>query len=45
MVAADLGIDPVEMRLKNLIPALAMPYHVGVTRPDSPPMVYDSGDY
>ncbi|MCH2518718.1 MAG: xanthine dehydrogenase family protein molybdopterin-binding subunit [Dehalococcoidia bacterium] len=45
MVAADLGIDPVEMRLKNLIPASAMPYHVGVTRPDSPPMVYDSGDY
>ena len=45
MVAADLGIDPVELRLKNLIPASAMPYQVGVTRPGSSPMVYDSGDY
>jgi CO/xanthine dehydrogenase Mo-binding subunit len=45
MVAADLGIDPVELRSKNLIPASAMPYEVGVTRPDSSSMVYDSGDY
>ena len=45
MVAADLGIDPVELRSKNLIPSSAMPYEVGVTRPDSSPMVYDSGDY
>ena len=45
MVAADLGIDPTELRSKNLIPSSAMPYEVGVTRPDSSPMVYDSGDY
>ena len=45
MVAADLGIDPVEIRSKNLIPSSAMPYDVGVTRPDSSSMVYDSGDY
>ena len=45
MVAADLGIDPVDLRLKNLIPPAAMPYEVGVTRPDAAPMVYDSGDY
>ena len=45
MVATDLGIDPVELRSKNLIPSSAMPYDVGVTRPDSSSMVYDSGDY
>ncbi|MFQ6026354.1 MAG: xanthine dehydrogenase family protein molybdopterin-binding subunit [Dehalococcoidia bacterium] len=45
IVAADLGIDPAELRLKNLIPASDMPYEVGITRPDSAPMVYDSGDY
>jgi len=45
MVASDLGIDPVEIRSKNLIPSSAMPYDVGVTRPDSSSMVYDSGDY
>lgn len=45
IVAADLGIDPVEIRLKNLIPPSAMPYEVGVVRPEASPMVYDSGDY
>ena len=45
LVAADLEIDPAELRLKNLIPPSAMPYHVGITRPDSSAMVYDSGDY
>jgi carbon-monoxide dehydrogenase large subunit len=45
MVAADLDIDPVDLRSKNLIPSSAMPYDVGVTRPDSSSMVYDSGDY
>jgi carbon-monoxide dehydrogenase large subunit len=45
MVAADLGIDPVELRLKNLIQPSAMPYTVGHTRPESTPIVYDSGDY
>ncbi|MBI3326455.1 MAG: xanthine dehydrogenase family protein molybdopterin-binding subunit [Nitrospinae bacterium] len=45
MVAVDLKIDPVELRLKNLIRPSEMPYTVGQTRPDGPPTVFDSGDY
>ena len=45
MVAADLGLDPAEFRLKNLIPPSMMPYEVGQTRPESYAIVYDSGDY
>lgn len=45
MVAADLGIDPVELRLKNLIRAEEMPYDTGVTIPGSSPVVFDSANY
>ena len=45
IVAGDLGIDPAELRRKNLIPPTDMPYRVGVTRPGNHAMVYDSGDY
>ena len=39
LIAKDLGLDPVEMRRRNLIPAHAFPYETatGIT--------YDSGDY
>jgi aerobic carbon-monoxide dehydrogenase large subunit len=45
MVAVDLQIDPVELRLRNFIQPSEMPYTVGRTRPDSPPTVFDSGNY
>jgi carbon-monoxide dehydrogenase large subunit len=45
MVAADLHLDPVELRLKNFIASSEMPYTLGVTRPGVPPAVIDSGDY
>ncbi len=45
MMAADLGIDPAELRLKNLIPPSAMPYELGRTRPEDYSIIYDSGDY
>lgn len=45
MMAADLGIDPAELRLKNLIPPSAMPYELGRTRPEEYSLIYDSGDY
>ena len=45
MVAADLKIDPVELRLKNLIQPSQMPYEVGNTSPFGPTTVFDSGDY
>jgi carbon-monoxide dehydrogenase large subunit len=45
LMAQDLGIDPVELRFKNLIRPEEIPYEVGVTRPGSAPTVLDSGDY
>jgi carbon-monoxide dehydrogenase large subunit len=45
MVAEDLGMDPVQIRLKNFIQPEEMPYTVGRTRIDGKLTVYDSGDY
>jgi carbon-monoxide dehydrogenase large subunit len=45
MVATDLRLDPVELRLKNLIQPEEMPYTLGQTRPGAPPTVFDSGNY
>src|SRR4030095_15781830 len=45
MMAADLGMDPAALRLKNLIPPSAMPYELGRTRPEDYAIIYDSGDY
>ena len=45
IAAADLGIDPADFRLKNLIPPSMMPYELGRTRPEAYSIVYDSGDY
>ena len=45
MVAADLKLDPVELRRKNLVQPSEMPYELGVTFPGGDPIVFDSGDY
>ena len=45
MVADDLGLDPAELRRRNLISASEMPYDAGPTRLDGRNTVYDSGDY
>ena len=45
IVAADLGIDPAELRSRNLLQPSDMPHTVGVTRPGMAEMVYDSGNY
>src|SRR5262249_32846082 len=45
MMAVDLQLDPVELRLKNFVPPEAMPYTVGQTRPGVPPTVFDNGNY
>lgn len=42
--AADLGLDPAALRLKNLITAAEQPYDTGLVR-DGRSMVYDGGDY
>ena len=39
-IAARLGLDPVEVRRRNLVPVEAMPYETGLTG-----VVYDGGDY
>ncbi len=45
MAADALRLDPIELRRRNLIPASAMPYAVGVPYRDGVPVIYDSGDY
>ncbi|PYM18704.1 MAG: hypothetical protein DMD78_27155 [Candidatus Rokuibacteriota bacterium] len=45
IAARELGLDPVELRRRNLIPAADMPYDRGLAYRDGMPMVYDSGDY
>jgi len=44
-IARDLRIDRVALRLRNMIPASAMPSDQGVRLPTGEPVVYDSGDY
>src|SRR5260221_1492223 len=45
LVARALGLEPAEVRRRNMIPADEMPYHVGLLYRDGEPIVYDSGDY
>jgi CO/xanthine dehydrogenase Mo-binding subunit len=44
MAAHRLGIDPLDLRRRNLIDVSAMPYALG-TEADGHPVVLDSGDY
>jgi len=43
--AAKIGLDPAEIRRRNLIPPERMPYEVGLVFRDGKPITYDSGDY
>jgi len=43
--AAALGLDPAELRRRNLVTAAEMPYATGLLYRDGQPLVYDSGDY
>ena len=45
LAARELGIEPAELRLRNMIPPERMPYEVGLAYRDGVPIVYDSGDY
>ena len=45
LIAAELGIDPADVRRRNMIRADQMPYSVGLPYRDGMPMIYDSGDY
>ena len=43
--AREAGLDPFEVRRRNLIGADEMPYAVGINYRDGTPMRYDSGDF
>src|SRR5207247_8984240 len=43
--APRLGLDPADVRRRNLIRAAEMPYRPGLTYKDGIPVTYDPGDY
>ena len=45
LVARQLGLEPAEVRRRNMIAAAEMPYAAGLPYRDGEPIVYDSGDY
>ena len=45
LVADALGLEPADVRLRNMIRAEEMPYRMGIPYRDGEPIVYDSGDY
>lgn len=45
LVAADCGLDPVDVRRRNLISAEEIPRPMGMPYRDGAEMVYDSGDF
>ncbi len=45
LIARELGLEPAEVRRRNLVTAADMPYAVGIPYRDGQPIVYDSGDY
>jgi aerobic carbon-monoxide dehydrogenase large subunit len=45
LVARELGLEPAEVRRRNMIRADEMPYRVGIPYRDGEPVVYDSGDF
>ena len=44
VAARELGIDPAELRLRNLLPPEALPYDTGLVSVEST-VVFDSGDF
>ena len=45
LIAAELGLEPAEVRLRNMIRDDEMPYANGMPYRDGEPIVYDGGDY
>ena len=45
LIAQRLGLDPAEVRLRNMVGPAEMPYKVGIPYRDGVPIVYDSGDF
>jgi carbon-monoxide dehydrogenase large subunit len=45
LIARDLSVDPVELRLRNMLRPAEMPAERGVRLPSGEAVTYDSGDY
>jgi carbon-monoxide dehydrogenase large subunit len=45
LVAGELGLEPAEVRRRNMIRADEMPYAMGMPYRDGQPISYDGGDY
>lgn len=45
ILADEIGMDPADLRLRNLIPQDRMPFDAGKVLPDAQKVVFDSGDY
>lgn len=45
MMARDLGLDPIDLRRKNLLQPDEIPYEIGQTRPGTNTTILDSGNY
>ncbi|MFC7392845.1 molybdopterin cofactor-binding domain-containing protein [Scopulibacillus cellulosilyticus] len=45
LAAKKLGIDPVEIKRRNLIEKNEFPYNTGLKARDGSPQIYDSGDF
>jgi CO/xanthine dehydrogenase Mo-binding subunit len=44
-LARELGMDPIELRRRNLIPSIREPYVTGLTTAGRGPVNYESGDF
>jgi aerobic carbon-monoxide dehydrogenase large subunit len=45
LIAGETGLEPAEVRLRNMIRDDEMPYAMGLPYRDGQPIVYDGGDY
>jgi aerobic carbon-monoxide dehydrogenase large subunit len=45
LIAGTLGLEPAEVRRRNMISPQEMPYPMGIAYRDGEPVVYDSGDF
>ncbi len=45
LMAADLGLEPAEVRLRNLLTPAELPFAIGALVPYEAPGEYDTGDY
>lgn len=45
LMAGDLGIDPADIRTRNLMEPAELPYRIGELVPGDPDATFDAGDY